>query len=243
MFLSRRDPALEIMDRGNFTRAELDGNLSDLEMYNRLAGGLAAVRGPLAALAAGERPRGPLRVLDVGTGAAGLAEDLASTGIAGRRLLVLGVDLSLEMLSAARRLRGTARRTRLCASDAARLPLPDGVVDLAWSSLLLHHLDDRSIAGSLAEMKRVTRMGFVVSDLRRSLTALAAVWAVTRLTSRNRLTLHDGPLSVRRALRPGELGRLAGEAGLLPARSPGGAGYRIRRRGPARLELTYRHVR
>ncbi|HXI01665.1 MAG TPA: methyltransferase domain-containing protein, partial [Candidatus Saccharimonadales bacterium] len=125
--------------------------------------------------------------------------------------------------------------------DARGLPLPDASVDLAWSSLLVHHLDEPGIVASLAEMRRVTRIGFVVSDLRRSIPALASVWILTRLTSRNRLTLNDGPLSVRRSLKPGEVRALAAKAGLQPCRGGEGSGFTLRRLGAARWLLVHRN--
>ncbi len=54
----------------------------------------------------------------------------------------------------------------------------------------------------LRELRRVARLTPLVCDLRRSAVALAATWLWSR-TSRNRLTRHDAPLSVRRAYTPG----------------------------------------
>jgi hypothetical protein len=63
-------------------------------------------------------------------------------------------------------------------------------------------------------MAELARLGFVVSDFRRGRLAWAAVWLATRAVSRNRMTRHDGPLSVRRAYTPSELARLAARADL-----------------------------
>jgi hypothetical protein len=49
--------------------------------------------------------------------------------------------------------------------------------------------------------------------LRRSPVAFAAAWVWSRAASRNRLTRHDAPLSVRRAYTPGEVRSLARCAG------------------------------
>ena len=70
----------------------------------------------------------------------------------------------------------------------------------------------------LAEMDRTARRGIVVNDLVRSRMAYALVWLVTRLFARNRMSRHDGPLSVRRAYARDELRVLCEKAGLHDAR-------------------------
>ena len=60
-------------------------------------------------------------------------------------------------------------------------------------------------------MHRVARVGFIVNDLRRSRTGHLAAWVAARLTTRNRLTRNDAPLSVLRAYTPDELAGLACE--------------------------------
>jgi hypothetical protein len=59
-------------------------------------------------------------------------------------------------------------------------------------------------AGLLCEMARVARIGVIVTDLRRS---HAAYWGARLLALgiTNRLTRHDGPLSVLRAYTPAEV--------------------------------------
>jgi hypothetical protein len=63
-------------------------------------------------------------------------------------------------------------------------------------------------------MHRLGRTGFIVNDLRRSRVAYGAAWLASRLTTRNRLTRHDAPVSIRRAYTPGELADLLDAAGV-----------------------------
>ena len=60
--------------------------------------------------------------------------------------------------------------------DAVDLPVRSGSVDVAISSLTLHHLDEAAAVRHLAEMDRAARRGIVVNDLARSRTAYALVW-------------------------------------------------------------------
>jgi len=99
-------------------------------------------------------------------------------------------------------------------ADALALPVRDGGVEVAFSTLTLHHLSREEATRLLGVMERVARVGFFALDLARSRLAYAGVWLVTRLLSRNRMTRHDGPLSVRRAFTGPELAALAARAGI-----------------------------
>ncbi len=207
----------EYLDHPDVSRAELAETLADIARLNRI--------GPTQALLADVAPffdrfaRGgdgrPLRVLDLGTGGADIPVALVRWARArGRRVSILALDVQHDVLACAA---GEARalpEVRLVAGDALRPPIRRGGVDLALCSLTLHHLPEDAVVALLRLMADVARLGFVVSDLRRSRAAYVAAWLATRLISRNRMTRHDGPLSVRRAYTPEELARLSAAAGL-----------------------------
>jgi hypothetical protein len=90
-------------------------------------------------------------------------------------------------------------------------------VDLAISALTLHHLEPNHAVAHLTEMDAAARLGLVVNDLVRSRAAYVTVWLATRLFARNRLSRHDGPLSVLRAYTPAETRALCDKAGLFDA--------------------------
>jgi SAM-dependent methyltransferase len=119
-------------------------------------------------------------VADVGCGNGAYLAELARRGFAGR---VLGLDLSPDMLAAARDRLASARAgvrpggadpdgpagqaspetavspgdVALLAADATALPLPDGVADLTLAMHMLYHVPDPSAA--VRELRRVTRPG------------------------------------------------------------------------------------
>jgi hypothetical protein len=74
---------------------------------------------------------------------------------------------------------------------------------------------------ALGEMRRVSRRGVVVNDLRRGWMPYALATVVVLALARSPVTRHDGVLSARRAHTLGELDGLAARVGLRPvARSP-----------------------
>lgn len=107
-------------------------------------------------------------VLDVGTGPGGLAAEIARRCGSCR---VIGVDLAPEMLATAEeraREAGVADRTDFVVADAAALPLGDGSIDAAVSTLSLHHW--RDVPAVLRELHRVVRPGgrLLIYDLRQT---------------------------------------------------------------------------
>jgi SAM-dependent methyltransferase len=93
-------------------------------------------------------------VLDLGCGtgrALGALRDAA-----GPAAVVIGIDVTREMLDTARRL-GRANSACLLLADARRLPLADGCVDVVFAAGLVNHLPDP--AAGLAEIARVTAAG------------------------------------------------------------------------------------
>jgi SAM-dependent methyltransferase len=227
---------VELMDEGPCTSAEIAGSLGDLRRYNLRLGGWRLMRRAVAPLLAEAGRARQATLLDIATGSGDMPA--AFTRWAARRgveLRAVGMDVKDDMLAEARRyLDGTSPGVRLVQADALRLPHADGSIDIVICSTFLHHLDNAQARQALAEMKRVARVGVVVIDLVRSRIAWGLVWALTRLTSRNRLTLYDGPLSVRRSFTVPELVDLARAAGL--------AGAKVRRAGPVRALLTWRAV-
>jgi SAM-dependent methyltransferase len=215
--MPREATRTEYIDQPDLAPTEVQASLADIARLNRLGPTkalLAAVR-PFLDRFADERLRRPFRVLDLGTGGADVPVALARRA---RRLgvpvSVVGLDVQPAVLAcAAAAVRGCAD-VRLVAGDALRPPVRPGGVDLALCSLTLHHLPEDAVVGLLRRMAEVARLGFVVSDLRRSRSVYALAWLTIRLMSRNRVTRHDGPLSVRRAYTPAELAGLSAAAGL-----------------------------
>lgn len=108
----------------------------------------------------------PETVLDVGTGPGALA--IAISRQCGT-CSVIGIDLAPQMLATAAdraRAAGVAERVVFRVADAEALPLAEGSVDVAVSTLSLHHWRDP--AAILRELHRVVRPGgrVLIYDLR-----------------------------------------------------------------------------
>jgi SAM-dependent methyltransferase len=210
--MRRVEDGTEILDRPT-PAAERAASLADIERLNVWFGGHALTVRHLARLLR-QTPAGrPVTVVDLGAGGGDLALRLARWGRqVGRSLSLVALDLDPETLRLARQRTAPSRGIGVVGADAAALPLGDASVDVVVSSLLLHHLDPGVAAAALAEMARVSRLGFVVNDLWRARLGLLAVWLATRLAGCHPISRHDGPLSVRRSYSPAEIRALATRA-------------------------------
>lgn len=195
------------MDRPVEALDELEGNLADIEFANRWLGGIAPIRREV-------RRTGARTILDVGSGSGDVPHALVRDGrLRGVDVRVTCLDHSMQMIDIARRRTASDDRLTFVCGEGERLPFADGAFDVVTATLALHHFEPPAARELLREMRRVARLTPIVGDLARSWPALGGTWLWARVTTRNRLTRHDAPLSVRRAYQPQEALALAREAG------------------------------
>jgi ubiquinone/menaquinone biosynthesis C-methylase UbiE len=212
--LPRAEHAVEILD-GPVPLADLARCLADVARLNALFGGRFLTTMHVKRLAAAMPSGRPLTILDVGTGGGDVPRALVRWARrAARRIRVIALDRDAATLGVARGFARDYPEIAFVRGDAEDVPLGTGAVDIAISSLMLHHLAEPAAARHLAEMDRVARRGFVVNDLARSRPGYGLVWLVTRLCGANYMSRHDGPVSVTRAYVPDELRALCDRAGL-----------------------------
>jgi SAM-dependent methyltransferase len=214
----------EILDAPVGDVVELRDSLRHVAQVNRWLGGSRALRrhlGPL--LRRGHR----VRLLDVGTGNGETQREIAAWARRrGCHLRWVGVDLSAQMVVLA----NAGENGSVVRADALRLPFGEGAFDAVTCTLTLHHFDDQGAETLVREMARVARALVLVNDLERNMANSAgARFLALTLWRGNRITRHDGPLSVRRSFTQDELLQVGRRAGL--------RGPVVRRHFPWRLVL------
>lgn len=224
----RRADRLELLDAPRHDPDELRAALGAVARVNRWFGGTAAVRSHLREL---RDRKEDLSILDVGTGDGQMLLELVRWGQArGGEWRGIGLDLHAQVARIAARNLETISGLGIVRGDALALPFADDAFDVVLSTLTLHHLEHSRAVKAVAEMARVARRRLLVNDLHRHPVnyALAALLSWT-LWRGDRLTRHDGPVSVLRSFTPGELREVGREAGLgMP---------RVRRHFPYRIVL------
>lgn len=210
----------ELMDEPAQDRAELARSLDDLRGVNRWLGGTRVVLHHLGDLIA-RHPRPEYRILDIATGSGDIPLEIARWARGrGVRVRIVATDNHATTLELARAHTAAEPAITVEPADALRLPYADGAFDVVLLSTALHHFDDeRDCIRVLREMRRVSRIGWIVNDLARSRPALLGARLLAATVWRTHpVTRHDGPLSVRRSFTPVELRALAAKAGFANAR-------------------------
>jgi ubiquinone/menaquinone biosynthesis C-methylase UbiE len=195
--------------------AELADNFRDIQRVNQLLGGTSVILRHLPPLLPAPGSGESITILDLATGCGDIP--IAISRWAKRRnqpVRIVASDVSPPILELARKHTAGIPDIAVERYDARSVPLPAASFDVVLCSLSLHHFSPEDAVQVLHEMDRLARSGFILNDLHRSRLGFGAAWIASRLTTRNRLTRNDAPLSVRRAYTPAELDRLLRRAGI-----------------------------
>ncbi|MBM3786275.1 MAG: class I SAM-dependent methyltransferase [Acidobacteria bacterium] len=186
----------ELLDTA--TAEEAVRNLRDLAWINRWLGGNWVLARRLAKYL---RRKPDALVLDAGAANGATVKWLQSRFPSAR---FVTLDASLQLLR-----QGAGARV---AADVERWPIAPRSVDIVICSLFLHHLEDGAVCRALENFERSARMAVVAVDLQRHPVARGFLPATRWLLGWNRITLHDGPVSVDAAFTASELRRLVPRA-------------------------------
>ena len=215
--------AQEHLDGDHLSFEETRRALEDLSRVNRWLWGYRPVlRTVLPRVkSTGGRPW----VLDLGTGSGDVAARLQRrTRSEDEGMVVVGVDRKLRHLVLGRRRHPDQLRVVACAKA---LPFADQALDWSFSTLFFHHFDAAANRDILAEMRRVSRRGAMIVDLRRSRILSVLIRPLLALLGCGPHAREDGRISVAASWSLGDVAHVVGDH---PIR-------RLRRRFPFRFSL------
>jgi ubiquinone/menaquinone biosynthesis C-methylase UbiE len=175
-------------------------NLADLVRINENFGGHSVLRRALATVA---RSGESFTLLDIG----------AASGDSARLILRNFPAASVTSLDYNAANLGAAPHPKLLA-DAFRLPFPPASFDFVLTSLFLHHFEDVQVVELLQAFYQIARRALLVCDLERRVLPYLFLPATKIFFHWQRITVHDGMISVRASFRARELSKLAHEAGI-----------------------------
>lgn len=205
----------ELLDLDEATYEEVRESLGDVRRVNRYLSGYRVLLHHAETFLRAHKESRPVMILDVATGSADQPAALAELA---RKLRVpvriQAIDINFKMLKFAREMTARFPEIELVQCDVLALPFQENSFDLVINSLSLHHFSWEKAVAILAAIYKISRYGFIVNDLHRSRVAHAAIFLLTRLLTKNRLTRFDAPVSVMNAFTPAEFSELAREAGI-----------------------------
>ena len=192
----RRSDASEMMDAPEIPRELLIDDLGNLRLINRYLGNY---RNVLRGLARFTGKQNHFSLLDVGTGSGDVPRTIVQWARrVGLRARVSALEANrIAVAQAAEQTRRFAEIS-LLRGDAVALPFRPASFDFVLASQLLHHYSEERIIALLRHWAPVARHGIIVSDLIRHPAPYYGIRVLTRVLTRNVMTLTDAPLSVRR---------------------------------------------
>lgn len=210
----RRSYELEHIDTGNYTAAEYEDCIGELQLVNRWMGDAHTLKNTLFRNVVAARLQS-FSVLDVGAGSGELLRVTAAWAReTGRTMRGVGLELNGRSASAILEESREFPEISSVRGDARRLPFADADFDYVICSLFTHHFVEEQVVQILREMNRVARRRIIVIDLHRHPIAYLLYTTLGKLVLKNRLLRHDGALSILRSFKAEELFELAKRAGL-----------------------------
>lgn len=210
----RRSYELEDIDTGNYTAAEYEGCIGELQLVNRWMGDAHTLKNTLFREIAAEGLR-DFSVLDVGAGSGELLRVTATWAReTNRRMHGVGLELNARSASAILEESHEYPEISSVRGSALSLPFADADFDYVICSLFTHHFGEDHVVQILREMSRVARRRIIVIDLHRHPIAYLLYTTLGKLILKNRLLRHDGALSILRSFKAPELFELGKQAGL-----------------------------
>src|ERR1044072_6914749 len=226
----QRSHRLEHIDTGNYTAAEYEDCISELQFVNRWMGDAHSLKATLLREIQSQS-LASFSILDIGAGSGELLRVAAMWARQNdRQLRAVGLELNESMAESMLEKSEQFDEISAVRGDALRLPFGDAEFDYVMCSLFTHHLLDEQVVHVLREMSRVARRCIFVIDLHRHPVAYFLYTTVGKLVLNNRLVRHDGALSILRGFKSDELLELAQRAGLRD--------IRVERHFPYRLVLS-----
>lgn len=209
-----------MMDDFSVVDGRLTGALDQLRSANRFLGGFRPILHGIHAYVQ-QYPGEELQLLDVGTGIADIPERLVRWfSVRHIPATITCIDANSETVRYAgealdRRLPPELRRrVHVMQADVFALPFEEKSFDVCMASLFLHHFDREDAVKVLRTLGRLARRLVIVNDLHRHPLAYCGILSIVKVLPVSEMFEHDGPLSVLRGFKRGELVDVVEEAGL-----------------------------
>ena len=187
----------ELMDGENISFEEFSQCLGELEVINHLTLAYRPTLKWMNIVLAGVKKE-TVTILDVGSGGGDMLRKIRKW--ADKRDIqveLTGVDLNPYAKQSSLLKSGIAGIT-FETSDIFNFA-PDRQFDFVISSLFTHHLPEPELLRFVGWMEKHAKRGWFINDLHRHPAAYYFIKYAVRIFSRNRLIIHDAPVSVARA--------------------------------------------
>ena len=190
----------EMMDLPGNDAELLAEDLLNLRRLNRYLNGCRSVILGFKQALGGDKLKN-FSALDIGTGSADIPAALHAWATAkGFATTIVGLEAEALTAGIATTRSKPFAGVKIVQGDGSAPPFSPKSFDFVVASQFLHHFSEEKMIELLKRWATLARKGIVISDLIRHPLAYHGIRLLTKLATRNVMTLTDAPLSVRRAL-------------------------------------------
>ena len=203
----------ELLDEPNILRSLLHKNLRELDILNRTTGGHSISLKGIKQLITDHNKT--YHVVDFGCGSGDALKAIADwTRLNNYSVRLTGVDMNVNAIDYLKIHCVNYPEINGITTDYQDYLNKNEVIDIVHCSLFCHHLNDDELLFLFSYFRQRVKTGFIINDLHRHWLAYYSVWFFTRLLNGTELAKNDGPISVLRGFKSGELIYLLNQANI-----------------------------
>ncbi|HEY5122774.1 MAG TPA: methyltransferase domain-containing protein [Ignavibacteria bacterium] len=208
-----RSDEKELLDKSNILRGLLYKNLRELDILNRTTGGYAISLKGIKQLITDHHKI--YHVVDLGCGSGGALKTIADWArLNNYSVRLTGVDMNANAIDYLKIHCVNYSEIIGITIDYQDYLNRNEVIDIVHCSLFCHHLKDDELLRLFIYFHQHVTAGFIINDLHRNWLAYYSAWLFTRLLNGSMLAKNDGPVSVLRGFKSGELLYLLNKANI-----------------------------
>lgn len=201
----------ELLDETNIQPNLLFKNLEELDILNRTTGGHAITLKGLKQLVTDHAKI--YHIVDLGCGSGDSLRIIANWARENNFSVKLtGVDMNADVIEYMGKHCSAYPEITGITEDYKEFLDGNTSVDIVHCSLFCHHLNEDELIKLFTYFNAKVTTGFIINDLQRNWMAYYSAWFFSRLLNGTSLSKNDGPLSVLRAFKVGELKQLLEKA-------------------------------
>ncbi len=210
---THRSVEKELLDEADIPAGLLFKNLRELDILNRTTGGHAISLTGIKQLVTD--PHKTYHIADLGCGSGDALKVMADWARSNNyNVKLTGVDRNPDVIGYLKdHCAGYPEITGI-AADYQEYLNENRSIDVVHCSLFCHHLTDDELTRLFTCLRKNVVTGFVINDLQRQWLAYYSAWFFTRFLNGTELSKNDGPVSVLRGFRPGEIEKLFAKVGI-----------------------------
>jgi SAM-dependent methyltransferase len=202
-----RSAEKELLDSSDIPRDLLYKNLKELAILNQKTGGhTISLKGVKQLITDRQKT---YHIVDLGCGGGDSMKAIADWArLNNYRLRFTGVDMNPDAIEFLKIQCGNYPEIEGVISDYRNFLTHNTSIDIVHCSLFCHHLTDNELLELFGYFNQYVRTGFIINDLQRHWLTYYGAWLFTRLFNATELAKNDGPISVLRGFKFGELNAL-----------------------------------